>query len=184
MKLNKHMKALVKALIATASEPLKKHIEDLEYQVKCANAKATNLEDKLKAAEENCCDLKAKNAELSSELSKAEIDLSLAIEARDAAEDRANNLNISYNRLAQECIVLKETKIANSWISTKDKLPKHKQKVVIIYYARNYDNYLVADTGIYQNAKLPFFDCELDGTVLQSNVLLWQPFPEPPKDKK
>lgn len=49
MKLNKHMKSLVKALIVTASEPLKKQIEDLEYQVKCAEAKALNLETKLKA---------------------------------------------------------------------------------------------------------------------------------------
>lgn len=101
MKLNKHMKALVKVLIATAAEPLQKQIEDLEYQVKCANAKATNLETKLNAAEERCNDLKTKNAELSSKLSKAEIDLSLAVEARDVAEDRANDLNINYNNLSK-----------------------------------------------------------------------------------
>lgn len=102
MKLNKRMKSLVKALIATASEPLKKQIEDLEYQVKCAEAKATNLEAELKAADESCNDLKSKNAQLSSELSKAEIDLSLAVEARDVAEDRANDLNIECKSLSDQ----------------------------------------------------------------------------------
>lgn len=140
MKLNKPMKTLAEAMLEIATEPLRKHIADLEAKLAAeaetrsvAEERANLLNISCNNLHKECDDLKTKKAELSSELSKAEMDLSLAVEARDAAEDRVKNLNenfkdlmSSHDRLSAEYDKLQQSKLTfeNSWANLYEGEPK------------------------------------------------------------
>jgi len=112
MKLNKQQKALLKALIATETKPLKKQIEYLEYQVECAESKALNLEAKLKDVETSRDNWVAKHTELASVIKGVKMELYTAEKAREAAEERAN-------KLAESCRTFKP-----EWVDFETATPK------------------------------------------------------------